>query len=116
MAGLDAGRLRDRITFERKVASASFTSAGNEAWEEVANNVPAEVLDLRPTRSEKFSDGLVTATRASRVTLRYRADITPDMRIIFGSRTLEIIGGPAILGSRDGLEILAAEYPARVGP
>jgi len=110
MAGIDAGRLRHRITFERKVPGSTFTSAGKEAWEVVASNIPAEVLDIRPARGEKLSDGLVTSTRQSRVTLRWRGDITPDMRIVYGARVMEIIGGPAELGSRDGLEVLAADY------
>lgn len=110
---LRAGRLRDRITFERKVAASGLTSAGKETWEPVASNIPAEVQDVRPSRSEKLSDGMITATRTSRVTIRYREGITPDMRIIFGARTMEITGGPAILGNREGIELMAADYSTR---
>lgn len=110
MAGIDAGRLRHRITFERRVADTGFASAGTETWEPVATSIPAEVQDVRPSRSEKMSDGMVTATRLARVTLRWRAGITPDMRIVHGTRVMEIIGGPAELGDREGLEIMAADY------
>lgn len=105
-----AGRLRHRITFQRKVVDTGFTSAGTEAWEPVATNIPAEVQDVRPSRGEKTSDGMTTSTRMARVTLRWRAGITPDMRIVHGTRVMEIIGGPAELGTRDGLEIMAADY------
>ena len=112
---LRAGRLRDRITFQRKVADTSFTSAGKESWEPVATNIPAEVQDVLPSRGERLSEGMVTATRPARITIRYRADITADMRIIFGTRTLEIIGGPAVLGNRDGIELMAADYATPAG-
>lgn len=105
-----SGRLRDRITFQRPVADDSADGAGSGSWEAVATNVPAEVQDLRPSRDERMNDGLTTASRRSRIVLRHRADITPDMRVLFGSRVMQIIGGPAVLGNRVGLEIMAEEY------
>ncbi|WP_328805453.1 head-tail adaptor protein [Rhizorhabdus histidinilytica] len=105
-----SGRLRDRITFQRPVADDSADGAGSGSWETVATNVPAEVQDLRPSRDERMNDGLTTASRRSRIVLRHRADITPDMRVLFGSRVMQIIGGPAVLGNRVGLEIMAEEY------
>lgn len=112
-----AGRLRHRISFERKVADNSFASAGQEVWEPVpgAANIPAEVQDTRPSKGEKLEDGQITATRSTRIVLRYRAGITADMRIIHGARIMEIIGGPATLGNFDGIELMAADYSTRPG-
>lgn len=105
-----SGRLRDRITFERPVADDALDGAGSGSWEPVATNIPAEVQDVRPSRDERVSGGMTTTSRRSRIVMRHRADITSDMRVIFGGRTMQIIGGPAVLGNRDGLEIMVEEH------
>lgn len=98
-----------RITFQRKVANDSLTSAGKETWEPVAT-VWAQVQDVLPSRGESLANGLTIEKRPSRVRIRYREGITSDMRIIYGTRIMEIVAGPAELGRRDGLELMAEEY------
>ena len=110
MTGLAAGDFDRRITFQRKVVDPSFTSAGQEEWEPFAVNVPAQVRDVLPSRGEATSDGLTVANRPARIRIRYRTDITADMRILYGSRIMEIKAGPAELGRRDGLELMAEDY------
>ncbi len=105
-----AGRLRDRIAFHRPVADEAPDGAGSGEWELVAANIRAEVQDVRPGGDEAIRSGMTVVSRRSRIIMRYRADITPDMRVTFGSRTMEIVGGPAVLGNRAGLELMVAEY------
>jgi head-tail adaptor len=44
--------------------------------------------------------------------MRYRSGITSDMRVIIIERgmTMQIIAGPAEIGRREGIELIAAEY------
>ena len=109
MSGLDSGRLNRRIRFERLVRPAGRGKAGQETWVPVAT-LSAEVLDVLPSRGERLADGLQIATRPARVRIRYRPDITGDMRIVYGSRIMQIVAGPAELGRREGLEMMAADY------
>jgi head-tail adaptor len=112
-----SSELDRQITFQRKVPATGFASAGKEKWENVptAVNIAAGVLDVLPSRSEKLADGLTIANRPSRIRMRYRADITSDMRIIYGTRVMQIVAGPVELGRRGGLELVAEDYSTAGG-
>lgn len=110
MAIIDAKDLDREIQFERKMRPAGRGKAGQETWQPIGDAVWAQVRDALPSRSETTDDGLPIATRRARVRLRYRDDITPDMRIQFGTRTMQIIAGPVELGRREGLELMAEDY------
>jgi len=112
---INAGDLDKEITFQRKVADDSFTSAGKEKWETVVAGVYAEVKDILPSRAEKLADGLTIANRPARVRIRWREGITADMRILFGTRTMQIVAGPVELDRRDGLEMMAEDYSTAGG-
>jgi len=112
-----------RIRIERKGAGAGFTRAGKEAWQEVGT-VWAQVRDTLPSRSETTEDGLPMATGTARVRMRYRIGITSDMRLLVGrivdgkwvtDRTMQIVGGPAEIGRREGLEMVAQDYSTAGG-
>lgn len=106
---LEPGSLNRRIRVERPVADATFDGAGSGTWERVAE-VWCSVLDALPSRGERLADGINAAARPSRVRMRYRDGITPDMRFVMGSRIMQIVSGPAELGHRDGLEFMVEEY------
>lgn len=97
------------ITFVRAVPSDDFDGAGSETIETVAT-VRANVQDTLPSRAERMADVVNIAARPARIRCRFRDDITADMRIIYGSRTMEIVSGPAELGRREGLELMAQDY------
>lgn len=81
-------------------------------WVDVAT-IWAEVQDVLPSKSEAAKGGLAVAYNRTRVRFRYRTGITSAMRIVELSglqRTLQIVGGPAILGNREGIELLCEEY------
>lgn len=120
------GDLDTRIRIERRVAASDqdVLSAGSETWEAVAT-IWAQVQDVLPSRGERLADGLNIASRPARIRMRYRRDIDPGMRIVIGSldqpddpppvgrRILQIVAGPAMLGRRDGTEIMAEEMSTK---
>ncbi len=105
----DAGYYNSRIRIERPVADDSFNGAGSGSWH-LVKPVWANVQDVLPSRGERDAGGFTTATRAARVRIRYRADITPDMRFVKGDRIMQIVSGPATLGDRVALEFMVEDY------
>jgi len=112
-----------RIRIERPVADTSLDGAGAGTWGLVTETW-AQVQDALPSRGEKLADGINVATRPARVRIRYRAGITPDMRVLVGrnlkdaegqpywqtGRTAQIITEPAEIGRRQWLEFMVEEY------
>lgn len=80
------------------------------------DTVWASVLDVLPSRAESVQDAVQIVERPSRVRMRYRADIRPDMRIVIvgvdgtPDRECEIVAGPAEIGRREGIELLVKNY------
>jgi SPP1 family predicted phage head-tail adaptor len=112
---ITAGRFDRRIAIERPVADTSLDGAGSGTWAPVAQ-VWAEVQDTLPSRAERLGEGINIAARPSRVRIRYRADITPDMRFLFGDRIMLIVSGPAEIGRREALEFIVEDYRPRGNP
>lgn len=85
---LAAGRLRHRITLQSK-GTPTRDAMGGEVitWTDVAT-VPAEVAALsgRALIAAQQAQSEVT----TRITLRYRADIQPDWRILHGTTVYSI--------------------------
>ena len=108
-----AGQLNRRITIQAHQSVDDPVYGPQPAgWVDMVT-VWAEVQDALPSKSESLKDGLVVAYNRTRVRIRYRSGITADMRIVeLGGlqRTLQIVGGPAILGNKVGIEMLCEEY------
>lgn len=104
-----AGKLDRRIRIERPVADSSLDGAGSGSWALLAE-VWAEVRDVLPSRGERLEGGFNLAARPARVRIRYRDDVTPDMRFVMDGRVMQIVSGPAELGRRDGLEFMVEEH------
>ncbi|MFW2829880.1 phage head closure protein [Sphingomonas sp. ID0503] len=114
MGVIEAGTLNRRVRIERKVSASGFMSAGKETWEPVAT-VRASVQDMLPSRAERIAEGVNIAARPARIRMWYRDDVTADMRIVIGERILQIVAGPAELGNREGIEIVAEDYSTSGG-
>ena len=107
---MDAGLLDRRITFEvRQETQEGPYNRKTVAWANFAT-VWAQVQDILPSRAESVDQGLSMQRRPCRVRVRYRDDITSDMRIDYGGRKLRIVSGPVELGRREGLELVAEEF------
>jgi head-tail adaptor len=103
-----------RVTIERKTV-AQDPNYGTEVvtWSALVSRIEANVQDVLPSKSESVANGIRVATRPSRVRIKYRADITSDMRVtIHGAtdRVCQIVGGPAEIGRREWLEMVVEQY------
>lgn len=75
--------------------------------------IPARRVDDLPSNSESIAEGLRLAHRPAKLHIRYRPDITSDMRIIMhdeSDKVYEISGGPAEIGRREWIELTIREY------
>jgi head-tail adaptor len=104
-----AGMLDRRIRIERQKPDTSTDGAGSGTWE-LVDEVPANIQDALPSRTERLTDGINISARPARVRMRWRPDLTSAMRFVEGDRIMQIISGPAELGRRDGLEFMVEDY------
>jgi SPP1 family predicted phage head-tail adaptor len=108
-------KLDRRISIDRRVGTQDATfGAATPSWVLLAT-VWAEVKATAPSRSEAVRMGLETARNQSRVRIRWRDDVDSTMRVRFGSRILQIVGGPAELGRREFLEMVCEENSTNGG-
>lgn len=105
---MQAGELDKRVTFERKhQTQASGSGAYSYAWTDFAE-VWAKVTE--ETRPEKVGDGVLLSARPANIFIRWREDITSDMRVRYGERTMKIVAGPAEVGRREWLKLSAVDF------
>lgn len=82
------------------------------AWLEFAT-VWANVQDVLPSRGEDQQGGIRVSNRPARIRIRYLVGVTSAMRIVLldqGNRLLKIIAGPAEMGRKEAMELMAEEY------
>lgn len=108
-----AGQLNRRITIQslQEIDDPDYGPQPAD-WADVAT-VWAEVQDVLPSKSESVKEGLAVAYNRTRIRIRYREGVTSSMRIVEKGgmkRTLQIVGGPAVIGNREGIEVLCEEW------
>jgi len=80
---MKAGELKHRVALQRR------TVAGLNTWSTVATVWAA----IEPLSGNQFYQNLIANTQVSgRVRIRYRTDVKPDWRILFGTRVFNITG------------------------
>lgn len=105
-----ASKLDARIRIECKsITHDAAYGTEQVVWTEFAT-VWAEVQDVLPSRAERLADSIVIANRPARIRMRHLAGITPNMRVIIGTRILQIVSGPAELGRREGIELIVEQH------
>lgn len=84
-----AGRMRARVTIQSRTITQDALGQAVESWSTVAT-VAADVR--MAGGSERFVSGGDQEQAAIDyvVRMRYRSDVTPLMRLVWGSRTLDI--------------------------
>ncbi|MGD9644059.1 MAG: phage head closure protein [Elusimicrobiales bacterium] len=103
---MNAGELRHRITFQRR--GTDPTTGGFTDWVDYAT-VWAKVEDLSGRdyiQAQMLGQASLVTTR---ITIRWRPDIDPHMRVRAGSRTFDV---KAVLdpdGRRRWLQLMCAE-------
>lgn len=106
---IDPGEFDTLVRIERPVADAAFDGAGSGDWA-LVDEVWIGIRDMLPSRGERLADGINVTTRPARIRMRYRDDVSTEMRIVAGDRILQIVAGPAELGRRQWMEFVAEEY------
>lgn len=84
------GLLRHRITIEQRESGVDTLGQPLDGWSVVSEKVPAEVRDIRGREfwvSQQVPAGEVT----TRVRVRYRTDLTRQMRILHQAAIFEIV-------------------------
>lgn len=105
-----------KIRIERPESDGSLTGAGSGSWVLVADGVWAGIKDMLPSSGEKLAEGINVTTRPARVRMRYREDISTDMRFVHGARVMQITAGPAELGVKEGVEFMVEDYSSAGNP
>ncbi|MBY8826117.1 phage head closure protein [Sphingomonas colocasiae] len=118
MRPFSIGKLDRQIQFQRKavirdprlgaITAGGWVPHGGKRW--------ANVQEVLPSKAEQLEDAINMELRPVRIRMRYRTDITGDMRILYRGRTLEIVSGPVELGRRQGIELMAQEYSSAGDP
>jgi SPP1 family predicted phage head-tail adaptor len=105
-----AGKYDRRIVIQHRpvVQDETYGVCTDGEWEDFAT-VWSEVQDLLPSRGEMVVDGIDIGRRPCRIRMRYRSDITSQMRVHIGDRVLRIVSMPAELGRREAIEFVAEE-------
>lgn len=101
-----AGRLNKRVILQTLSQSSDGGGGFTDSWADTAT-LWAGIEEL--TGSEGFEAQQTAATLSHRVTIRYRASVTPQQRIKYGTRILKInaVVNPGQLNER--LELLCTE-------
>ncbi len=86
---LDIAELRHRITFQRVAQVSDGMGGFTTTW----NNIATVWAKVEPvTASERIYSERLETQRSHKVKIRYRDDITTDMRFTFKSRVFQIHG------------------------
>ena len=102
---IKAGQLDERVTISSRTATKDpqFGTTTYE-WSDLAT-VYADVYEVMG--GEDWAQGLDTAKRPISVQIRYRDDLDSTMRLTWRGQPYRIVRGPAELGRREGIRIVA---------
>lgn len=100
------GALRHRVQLEAPSRSPEEAGGAVVVWEPVAT-LWAEIIPLSGT--EVFRADGISTTAAFEVRTRFRPEINPEMRFVFGERVLDIKSVRDIEGRRLWLSCLCEE-------
>lgn len=101
-----AGRLRNYVQLQSRTASVGSHGQVDQTWTTYAW-VWADFVALRG--AELVAASQLNATVTTKAVIRWRDDVKAEHRIVFGSRTLEIISTLDPDGRSRTLELMIAE-------
>lgn len=104
---MKAGKLRHKVTIQSRTLTADSYGGQTETWATFAAGVWAAVEPL--TSSEQWRAQQAQASVSHRVTIRYLAGVEPTMRVLFGTRHLNIGSIRNIEERNKELELLCTE-------
>lgn len=83
----------------------SLYNTRTDSWSELAT-VPAQVQDWLPSRADRLAGDIAITRQPKRVRIRWRDDVSQANRLRIDGKEMRIVAGPAMLGRREGLEIM----------
>lgn len=103
------GQLRERVTIQSLTESGSGTdvSVSWDTWASLPSGCWAQVVPLSAT--ERMQAQALNSNAAYRVIVRYVSGLTPAMRAVWDSKTLQIHGVTKINGRDEFLELACGE-------
>lgn len=101
--GLPAGAFRERVTIEQKSVARSAIGEESATWVTLAT-VWAAVEPLRGR--EFFAAAQMLDATDYRITIRYRSDVTRDMRVNWGGELMDITSVIDVRSRRENLELM----------
>lgn len=84
---MEPGELRDRVEIQRRSQAQDNFGAPAGSWQTLAT-VCAKIEPMNG--KEAFSAGAIQAGVDTRITTRYRDDIRPEYRIVFGAQIFDV--------------------------
>jgi len=86
---MSAGEFDKQITLlKRAVGRDPELNTPDAIWIPFAKDIFASLVDQLPSRSERLAEGISITSRPARMRIRYRAGVTSDMRVQFGTRII----------------------------
>lgn len=101
---MSIGRLRHKMSLQQQSLTPDGGGGFTASWQEVAE-VYADIAALGGT--ESLDSGQLAAVTPCRITVLYREDITPAMRLALGNKTYDIVSVRDPDGGNAWLEIIA---------
>jgi SPP1 family predicted phage head-tail adaptor len=103
-------RRNNLVTFQARTEPADHFTEEDGDWDDAFDDEPTSYVEVHPMRGEELFQAQTTFGSAThKVTRSYKAGITSKMRILWGSRILQIVG---IINPREGnrsLELMCKE-------
>lgn len=109
---MQAGQFNQRVTLQRRVDGVDAAGQASTTWVPV-DTMWASVLPLRGR--DLLAAAQQQATFDAKVTMRYRADVLPTDRLMWGPQPLEIVGEPINVGGRGAVLELMCTHGVRAG-
>lgn len=103
---IETGQLRERVTIQAPSVVRNGIGEPVPSWTDVAT-VWADVKDL--SGREINAARVVQSESVRRVTIRWRGDITADMRVVRNGVVMVITAPPRMVGWKEFLELDCSE-------
>lgn len=85
---MKAGDLRQRVTIQNKTAVRNSYGEEVITWVDLATVWAA----VEPLRGREFLDGkMITPETTTRIRIRFRDGVSPEQRVVFGSKNYDIL-------------------------
>lgn len=95
--------LGHRVTIEQQAGSTNGYGENVGAWSALLTRIAAHVV--QPSGREALAAGANVAEVPIRVFIRFRSNVTPQMRLVHAGRTYDITAVIPVAGGRDWLEL-----------